>query len=134
MNDVPNDFDDLISKLRRIVKEQRMRISDFLRDFDKLRSGTITVTQLRKGLTMCKIPLSDTEFNHLLERFSANEKPGFVRWRELCDAVDEVFTVKNLEKSVPSEPVKEVSTNYNYGRVLITERDRVIAEQVKKKF
>jgi hypothetical protein len=105
-----------------------MRISDFLRDFDKLRSGTITITQLRKGLTMCKIPLSDTEFNHLLQKFSSNEKPGFVRWKELCDTVDEVFTVKNLEKSVPSEPVKEVSTNYNYGRVLITEKDKIIAE------
>jgi len=51
-----------------------MRISDFLRDFDKLRSGTITVTQLRKGLNMCKIPLSDTEFNLLLSRFSCADK------------------------------------------------------------
>lgn len=43
-----------------------MRIHEFLRDFDKLRSGTITVTQLRKGLNMAKIPLSDHEFDLLL--------------------------------------------------------------------
>jgi len=39
-----------------------------------------------------------------------------------------VFTVKNLEKASPGEHLPEVATNYNYGRVLITERDRVIAE------
>jgi Ca2+-binding EF-hand superfamily protein len=47
-----------------------MRISEFLKDFDKLRSGTITITQLRKGLNMAKIPLSDAEFNLLLDNFS----------------------------------------------------------------
>ena len=43
-----------------------MRISEFLRDFDKLRSGTITEAQLRKGLNMTKIPLSDPEFKLLI--------------------------------------------------------------------
>ena len=78
-----------------------MRISEFLRDFDKLRSGSITVTQLRKGLSMCKIPLSDAEFNLLLDRFSCEDKIGFVKWKEMCDTIDEVFTTKGLEKTSP---------------------------------
>ena len=40
--DVPNDVDDIIAKLRQTCKEQRIRISEFFRDFDKLRSGYIT--------------------------------------------------------------------------------------------
>jgi len=40
--DVPNDVHDVIAKLRQICKEQRTRISEFFRDFDKLRSGFIT--------------------------------------------------------------------------------------------
>lgn len=71
-----------------------MRIPEFLRDFDKLRSGTITVTQLRKGLNMAKIPLSDAEFNLILQRFGCPEKQSFVYWKEFCDAVDQVFTTK----------------------------------------
>lgn len=72
---------------------------------------------------MCKIPLSDAEFNLLLERFACEDKKGFVKWKEMCDTIDEVFTTKNLEKSSPLDSVPMVSTNYNYGRVLITERD-----------
>ncbi|CAD8206649.1 unnamed protein product [Paramecium pentaurelia] len=133
-NDQPNDFEDLMAKLRRIVKEQRQRIAEFLRDFDKLRSGTITITQLRKGLSMAKILLSDAEFQLILNNFGCKDKQGFVFWKEFTDQVDQVFTTKNLEKVSPSEDVPQMSTQYNYGRVSITERDRQVAEVVKKKF
>jgi len=41
-NDKPNDLEDLLAKLRRRTSEFRIRIEEFLRDFDKLRSGHIT--------------------------------------------------------------------------------------------
>ncbi|CAD8108204.1 unnamed protein product [Paramecium sonneborni] len=133
-NDQPNDFEDLMAKLRRIIKEQRQRIAEFLRDFDKLRSGTITVTQLRKGLSMAKILLSDAEFQLILQNFGCKDKANFVYWKDFTDQVDQVFTTKNLEKVSPSEEVPMMSTQYNYGRVSITERDRQVAEVVQKKF
>jgi Ca2+-binding EF-hand superfamily protein len=40
--DLPDDVDDIIAKLRQTCKEQRVRIAEFFRDFDKLRSGYIT--------------------------------------------------------------------------------------------
>jgi len=49
--------------------EQRIRIGEFFRDFDKLRSGTITEAQFRIGLNMGKIVLSGNEFTHLAEHF-----------------------------------------------------------------
>lgn len=60
-NAIPNDLQDLLNKIRKKVKEERIRISEFLRDFDKLRSGTITKDQLRLAFTMSKIILSDAE-------------------------------------------------------------------------
>lgn len=45
-----------------------------------------------------------------------------------------MFTTKELEKQSAVEALPNVTTSYNYGRVSITERDREIAEQVKKKF
>jgi hypothetical protein len=38
----PLDVDDVLARLRQACKEQRIRISEFFRDFDKLRSGFIT--------------------------------------------------------------------------------------------
>jgi Ca2+-binding EF-hand superfamily protein len=86
--------------LRQICKEQRTRISEFFRDFDKLRSGFITEAQFRIGLNMSKIVLSGNEFRLLAEHFRAQKEGAHVRWRDFSDAVDEVFTKKNLEKSV----------------------------------
>jgi len=40
--DLPNDVEDALAKLRQYCKEQRIRVSEFFRDFDKLRSGFIT--------------------------------------------------------------------------------------------
>ncbi len=42
-NAQPSNLDELIIRLQRIVNDMRIRIAEFLKDFDKLRSGTITV-------------------------------------------------------------------------------------------
>jgi len=65
--DVPNDVEDILAKLRQICKEQRIRIAEFFRDFDKLRSGFITEAQFRIGLNMSKIILSGSEFRLICE-------------------------------------------------------------------
>jgi hypothetical protein len=83
---------------------------------------------------MCKIPLSDAEFELLLQRFQCVDKTGWVRWKEMCDVIDEVFTTKNLEKSTASNALAQINTKYNYGRVQITDKDRTVAEQAKKRF
>lgn len=80
--------------------EQRIRIGEFFRDFDKLRSGTITEAQFRIGLNMGKIVLSGNEFQHLADHFQASKEGKHINWREFCDNVDQVFTKKGLEKSV----------------------------------
>jgi Ca2+-binding EF-hand superfamily protein len=67
--DIPDDVEDILAKLRQTCKEQRIRISEFFRDFDKLRSGSITEAQFRIGLNMAKIVLSGNEFRTLCDHF-----------------------------------------------------------------
>lgn len=69
---------DLLSRLRRKVKEQRIRVSDFMRDFDKLRHGNISKDNFRLALNMAKLPLSETEFKLILDNFATPNKQGFV--------------------------------------------------------
>lgn len=40
----PNDCSDTIARLRKAVIKNRIRIAEFFRDFDKLRSGHITAS------------------------------------------------------------------------------------------
>ncbi len=44
-------------------------MSDFMRDFDKLRHGNISKDNFRLALNMAKIPLSEAEFKLILENF-----------------------------------------------------------------
>lgn len=57
-NEIPQDLNDLLGKLRKKVKEERIRVSDFMRDFDKLRHGNISKDNFRLALNMAKLPLS----------------------------------------------------------------------------
>ncbi len=110
----PEDVEDVLALIRRKVKEERMRLAEFLRDFDKLRCGAIPITQFRIGLNMGKIELSNAEFDTLCEHFSAG--PGKVRWREFVDQVEQVFTTKALEQS-PTLQVAEANTQSRYGKL-----------------
>lgn len=53
---------------------------------------------MRLGMNMCQLPLSAAEYNLLVDYFKSPNKEGNIRWRDLCDEIDKVFTIKGLEK------------------------------------
>lgn len=133
VRNVPDDIDDVIARVRQLSKQQGIRISEFFRDFDRLRSGFITAAQFRIGLTMAKTPISQGEFQMLCQTFKAPKTGEHVKWREFSDKVDEVFTTKNLERNVDI-PVGEVRVNTVYGRRQATDDERALVQQVVDTF
>ena len=131
--DRPDDVEDVVAKLRQHCKEQRTRISEFFRDFDKLRSGYITEAQFRIGLNMSKIVLSGAEFRLLADHFQAPKEGAHVKWREFSDSVDEVFTTKNLERSVDI-PVGDARTHSIYGKPEPSQSDEAVVGAFQDKF
>lgn len=129
----PEDVDDVLARIRTFCKQQRTRVSEFFRDFDKLRSGYITEAQFRIGLNMAKIVLSSAEFEQLVEHFRAPKEGKHVRWRDFSDSVDEVFTKKGLEKTVDMV-LDDVRTQTFYGRRDATSQQRVLAQGVVNTF
>lgn len=132
VRNAPEDTEDVISRIRTTCKQQRIRVSEFFRDFDRLRSGFITAAQFRIGLNMGKIPISNTEFNLLCEQYRAPKEGDHIRWKDFSDEVDEVFTKKGLEKNVDA-PVGMVRTQTNYGRASATDEqcdnvNRIVGE------
>ena len=112
----PDSLNDLLARLRRLVKEKRIRVAEFMKDFDKLRHGNITKQQLRLALNMAQLPLSDVEFNSIADGFATQAKPNYVNWKDFCDAIDEVFGTKELEKVSPHLAIEQPKTNISYGR------------------
>eukprot|EP00667_Euglena_gracilis_P004393 EG_transcript_4413 len=78
---------------------KRVRIHEFFRDFDPLRSGVVTRGQFASALTMCGIALSPAELQLLYAKYESPARPGGVKWLVFADAIDEVFTTKGLEYS-----------------------------------
>jgi hypothetical protein len=122
-----------LARIRLICKQQRIRVGEFFRDFDKLRSGYITEVQFRIGLNMAKIVLSSHEFEMLTEYFQAPKEGKHVKWRDFCDAVDEVFTKKGLEKAVDLV-LDDVRTHTVYGRTNPSKGERNLSEEVVYRF
>jgi len=110
---MPNSLRDLISRFQSKIKEFRIRVREFLRDFDLLRLGKITQSQFRSGLSIAKLPLSEAEFKLLCEEYRFEDG---IDWRKFCDHVEQVFQVKGLETSDPSQPIDSLDLNYRYGR------------------
>jgi hypothetical protein len=75
-----------------------MRVSEFMRDFDKLRSGSITESQFLSCLSMMRIYLSQKESEMLTQKYRNPEKDREILWRNFCDDIDQVFVIKKLEK------------------------------------
>ena len=123
----PDDIEDVIARIRMKSKQQGIRISEFFRDFDRLRSGYITAAQFRIGLTMAKTPVSQGEFTMLSQIFKAPKEGEHIKWREFSDKVDEVFTSKGMEKN-NDIAIGAARTQTIYGRreAFQDERDRVI--------
>lgn len=133
VRNTPEDVDDVIARIRKLCSSQRIRINEFLRDFDKLRSGYITAAQFRIGLNMSKCGISQQEMALLCDVFKAPKEGEHVRWKDFCDTVDEVFTKKGLEKSVDQE-VGNVRTDTKYMRQEPEKTDRTTVTDVVDRF
>ncbi len=82
---------------------------------------------------MAKIVLSSAEFDELVTTFQAPKEGKHVKWREFCDAVDEVFTKKGLEKTVDMV-LDDARVTMSYGRTNASKPQRNISEEVVQRF
>lgn len=75
---------------------------------------------------MAKVVLSSYEFEELSTYFQAPKEGKHIKWRDFCDAVDEVFTKKGLEKAVDMV-LDDVRTKTLYGRTNPSKVERNVA-------
>ncbi|KAB0801730.1 hypothetical protein PPYR_03916 [Photinus pyralis] len=105
--EIPKQSQDLITIMRTIQKHiisNRLRVNEFFRDFDPLHTGKVTVSQFHRGLDALgisctnKLFLSLPEIEAIMVQYRDPSDPMRVCWKTFEDDVDQVFTVKELEK------------------------------------
>lgn len=52
---------------------KQLRIKEFFKDYDNLRKGTVSETQFRRVLDITGIPLSNQEFQALLNKYKQKD-------------------------------------------------------------
>ncbi len=124
-------LDDVIEKIQKLVKQKSIRVSEFMRDFDKLRSGSITETQFLSCLSMMKIYLTQKESLLLIEKYINPEKTREVLWKQFCDDIDEVFVIKQLEKRDDINDLKDITkTSFKLNELSLP--DQAVLQEILK--
>jgi Ca2+-binding EF-hand superfamily protein len=94
------DLQNVIMKLKSKVKAERIRVVDFLQDFDRLRCGRIQSHDFYRALkslpNFCQA-FSENEMRALTKAFESDKEKGKVDYRKFSDEMESVFLVKNFE-------------------------------------
>lgn len=94
-----------------------------MRDFDRLRSGSISDTQFLSALSMSKLFFTREEAQLLIEKFRNPEKNKEVFWRKFCNEIDEVFVIKELEKRSDIEDLRNITkSNFNLSELSLADQ------------
>lgn len=109
-----------MERIRSNTFKNGVRVREFLRDHDKLRTGAITATQFLSGLDMAfssmSLNLTAEERESLVANYRKDMrgKEGMVAWMTFCDDVNEVFTQATLERKSMSVPA--TASGYSVGK------------------
>ncbi|XP_036148032.1 uncharacterized protein LOC105829378 isoform X2 [Monomorium pharaonis] len=96
---------EVVKRIQRHILERRIRVHEFFKGFEYLNSGRVTVQQFQRALDALQISslghlwLLEPEVDALIALYKDPDDPDRVCWRTFQDDIDQVFTVKKLDKS-----------------------------------
>ncbi|XP_011637056.1 uncharacterized protein LOC105427136 [Pogonomyrmex barbatus] len=95
---------EVIKRIQRHILERRIRIHEFFKGFEYLNDGRVTVSQFRRALDALQISslgrlwLLEPEIDALIAFYKDPDDSDRVCWQTFQDDIDQVFTVKGLDK------------------------------------
>lgn len=113
---------------------KRIRVAEFFRDFDKLRSYSIRAEDFSRGLFNIAFHLIESDVEKLCEHYKDPRKNGFCLWKKFATDVDRVFGESNLEKNPTHvhEREAERSPFANTGEVLDARESKILEIVLEK--
>ena len=95
-----------MTKVKNIIKKDRIRLQEFFIDHDTLRKGYLAAQKFRSVLHSQKLFLTSEEYGRLENHFALPSDKGLINYVQFCDATDYIFTDKALEK----DPTRQVAS------------------------
>ena len=71
-----NNFEKIMYKIKCKVMKERMRLNEFFKDYDKLRTGRILKTLFPRAMDLSSLKLTKVEVEQLMERWVTREHKG----------------------------------------------------------
>jgi hypothetical protein len=88
-----NDPTDVEDRIRSMVVMKRIRIEEFFRDFDKLRKGRITRSELKRILSVLNFSFEDEEFESLCDKYKTKDAEVFFNYVAFTASINRAFTI-----------------------------------------
>ncbi|KAL8564995.1 hypothetical protein ACOMHN_003371 [Nucella lapillus] len=101
-----SDLERVLLKVKTKVSKERFRVEDFMKDYDKLRSGRMLKTSFRRAVSLARLGLYESELAIVEDKYQSPVDTDYIDYRRFCDEVESIFTTKHLEKM----PLEEVDT------------------------
>jgi len=86
----PSDLKTFEDEIRRVVNARNVRLTEYFKDFDRLRTGFITKTQFDRCLDqLFGIVLTPQDDAKLMEKYGSSEPKhrGMVSYRKFCEVI-----------------------------------------------
>lgn len=104
---VPDGILEIMKKCRAITAQNRIRLNEFFRDYDKLRSGKVTAHQFEIGLDIAGLKPTAKEIQDLVFTYAAPQKEDFsqiyICYPNFIKDIDSVF--------MGDDPYKDLDPN-----------------------
>ncbi|CAH1971344.1 unnamed protein product [Acanthoscelides obtectus] len=104
------DIIQIMAKLKGKVVRERIRVIDFLKDFDRCNEQVISRTDFKRGLSVCGFDLTENEIDTLCEVFAPPLRQSCVDYHRFSNALEEAFTQIGLERAPLLVPIQHVPT------------------------
>ncbi|KAJ3285182.1 hypothetical protein HDU79_007514 [Rhizoclosmatium sp. JEL0117] len=126
----PSEVTNLLTRIKVKAKTERIRVIDFMADFDHLKHGKITKNEFRRALKVIYLNLTEPELETLEALYQNTFDPGMVNYVQFSDAVESVFTHKGLVHAPTMEPTPFESSAVDPMLNALTESEQKILDGV----
>ncbi|KAK7002739.1 hypothetical protein BgiMline_004147 [Biomphalaria glabrata] len=100
------DLESVFIKIKTKVVKERIRVYEFMKDYDKLHSGRMLKTSFRRALNLARLSLLESEVAMLEDKFQSIQDYDYVNYLAFCQEIESVFTKDNLEKT-PEDVIEQ---------------------------
>ncbi|CAH1119695.1 unnamed protein product [Phaedon cochleariae] len=104
------DIVQIMAKIKGKVVRERIRVLEFLRDFDRCNEQVISRVDFKRGLSVCKFDLTDNEVQTLMQVFASPLRKECVDYKRFSEVVEESFSQQCLERAPLIVPIQHVPT------------------------